>query len=68
MFPIVLCIFSVKFMRSRLDADQIGIILLPNFLEEFFPGQVMKRGVQNIIKVMCVHVVSILYIYIYIYI
>ncbi|XP_031560557.1 ubiquitin carboxyl-terminal hydrolase MINDY-3-like isoform X2 [Actinia tenebrosa] len=29
----------VTFMKSRLDPDSIGIILLPNFMDEFFPGE-----------------------------
>lgn len=36
----VVLFFSVSFMKTRLDADSIGIILLQNFLDEFFPGQV----------------------------
>ena len=31
---------SVSFMKERLDQDSMGIILLQNFLKEFFPGEV----------------------------
>ena len=31
---------SVSFMKERLDQDSVGIILLHNFLTEFFPGEV----------------------------
>ena len=31
---------SVSFMKERLDQDSMGIILLQNFLREFFPGEV----------------------------
>ena len=39
----ILCFFvnnSVSFMKERLDQDSMGIILLQNFLKEFFPGEV----------------------------
>jgi len=33
-------ISSVSFMKEHLDQDSMGIILLQNFLKEFFPGEV----------------------------
>ncbi|KXJ12642.1 ubiquitin carboxyl-terminal hydrolase MINDY-3 homolog [Exaiptasia diaphana] len=29
----------VKFMKTRLDPDSIDVILLPHFMDEFFPGE-----------------------------
>ncbi|KAK3736152.1 hypothetical protein QZH41_015545 [Actinostola sp. cb2023] len=29
----------ITFMKTRLDPDSIGVILLPNFMDEFFPGE-----------------------------
>ncbi len=37
---IFLSFASVSFMKERLDQDSMGIILLHNFLKEFFPGEV----------------------------
>ncbi|XP_015773086.1 PREDICTED: protein FAM188A-like [Acropora digitifera] len=34
-----LVIYSVCFMKERLDQDSMGIILQQNFLTEFFPGE-----------------------------
>ncbi|EDO42424.1 predicted protein, partial [Nematostella vectensis] len=34
----------VEFMRSRLDPDSVGIILLPNFLDDFFPRESSSLG------------------------
>ncbi|XP_068670220.1 ubiquitin carboxyl-terminal hydrolase MINDY-3-like [Montipora foliosa] len=34
----------VSFMKERLDQDAIGIILLQNFLKEFFPGEDNPEG------------------------
>ena len=43
LFIFICCAFfntSVSFMKERLDQDSMGIILLQNFLKEFFPGEV----------------------------
>ncbi|CAH3017394.1 unnamed protein product [Porites evermanni] len=34
----------VSFMKGRLDQDSMGIILLQNFLKEFFPGEDLSAG------------------------
>ncbi|KAM7447981.1 hypothetical protein ABFA07_003888 [Porites harrisoni] len=34
----------VSFMKGRLDQDSMGIILLQNFLSEFFPGEDLSAG------------------------
>lgn len=42
-----LCLFSVSLVKSKLDPESLGIILLGPFLLEFFPDQVgvgMYRG------------------------
>ena len=39
---LILFLYSVHYMESRLDPEKIGIILLENFLKEFFPYPVRE--------------------------
>ena len=32
--------FSVEYMKKKLDSDDTGVIVLENFLTEFFPFEV----------------------------
>ncbi|EDO29026.1 predicted protein [Nematostella vectensis] len=44
---------SVEFMRSRLDPDSVGIILLPNFLDDFFPREQFVECVTSFLAPGC---------------